>query len=77
MEHSTCANKTIVVSVAIIAIAVVTIFYFYFSSNMAKVPMDKFTTCIKTVMGESRESSKPISGKEASDICVNMFMKYK
>ena len=69
-------NKTIIIVTSIIAFVFAIVSYWYISYikaiRLEIRPMDRFTTCIDTVMTKSKENGKPISASEAKDICVQV-----
>ena len=65
-------NKTIVACTGIVTFGITCItiagLYIYFYSSKTET-RDRVTVCIDTVMMRSNEANKPISAKEAREIC--------
>ena len=66
-------NKTVIIVASIITSAFLLVSYWYiqYLNNRGFVKLDKFTTCIQTVMSESRQGGQIIDAEKAKDICVH------
>ena len=73
-------NKTVIASISIVTIGISFMFFNYNTKEITlkttsvsqSRPMDRFTTCLDTVMTKSIEANKPISAEDAKNICLNV-----